>query len=107
MYHDYDFTIDMKCILLTYVAAQMWLLARLLPLIVGDWIPKLDDRWENFRLLMKAVDRLFAPDITVDNVAYLNRIISEHHHEFVRLYPGQSVIPKMHYMIHMPRLIYE
>uniref|UniRef100_A0A1X7TV16 Uncharacterized protein n=1 Tax=Amphimedon queenslandica TaxID=400682 RepID=A0A1X7TV16_AMPQE len=32
-------------------------------------------------------------------------LISEHHSNFMTLYPQQSVTPKMHYMVHMPRLI--
>ena len=87
------------------VAAQMWLLARILPIIVGDYVPNDDDRWENFLLLMDIVDRLFCPKITEDDAMYVKWLISDHHKEFVRLYPDSSVIPKMHFMIHTPHLM--
>ena len=45
------------------------------------------------------MDLLFAPFSSSDGVAYLARLISEHHHEFSKLYPSHSIIPKMHFMI--------
>lgn len=87
------------------LAAQMWLLGRILPLLVGSMVPKDDSRWLNFLQMMEIVDILFAPFSSRDGVAYLARLISEHHHEFSNLYPSNAVIPKMHFMVHMPRLI--
>lgn len=91
------------------LAAQMWLLGRILPLIVGGLVDsedlKEDFRWQNFLLLMDIVDLLFAPMSKSDHVAHLAAQIEDHHLEFVRLYPTSSVIPKMHFMVHMPRLI--
>ena len=83
----------------------MWLLGRILPLVIGDLVPEHDAKWENFLLIMRIVDLLFAPAITQDLVEYLARLIQEHHSTFRELYPNQSIIPKMHFMVHMPRLI--
>ena len=88
-----------------YAAAQMWLLGRTLPIIIGDLIPETDEKWLNYLLLMEIVDRLFSPKISHDSVAYLTALISDHHNDFVQLYPDESVIPKFHSMVHMPRLI--
>ncbi len=85
-----------------HVAAQMWLLGRLLPLAVGPKVPADDERWVNFILLMKIVGYLFSPK---DDAAYLQALISDHHEEFCRAYPEASVMPKMHFMVHMPRLM--
>ena len=85
----------------------MWLLGRILPLIIGDLVPEDDDKWLNYNVLMEIVDRLFAPQISEDSVAYLAVLISDHHNAFVKIYPNESVIPKMHSMVHMPRLILE
>ena len=87
------------------IAAQAWLLARILPLLVGDYIPDDDERWENFLRMMDIVDRLFSPKISEDDATYIKWLISDHHQEFCRLYPTMSVIPKMHFMLHMPRLM--
>ena len=88
-----------------YIASQMWLLGRVLPLIIGDCIPDDDKHWLLFLRLMVIVDLLFAPSIPQDYVSYLSALISDHHHDFKRLYPSYSIIPKMHFMVHMPRLI--
>ena len=90
---------------LLLIAAQAWLLARILPLLVGDYIPDDDERWENYLRMMDIVDRLFSPKISEDDATYIKWLISDHHQEFCRLYPTMSVIPKMHFMLHMPRLM--
>ena len=89
----------------THTAAQMWLLGRILPLVIGDLVPRGDVKWENYLKLMKIVDILFAPAITGDILSYLEWAIESHHIEFTKLYPRKSVIPKMHFMVHMPRLM--
>lgn len=83
----------------------MWLLGRILPLVIGDYVPDDDERWLNYLMLMDVVDLLFCPQISEDNVVYLAALISDHHENFSKLYPTSSVIPKMHFMVHMPRLI--
>lgn len=88
-------------------AAQMWLLGRILPLVIGDLVERGDVNWENFLTMMRIVDLLFAPVITGDLLAHLGQVIEGHHQEFMKLYPGQSIIPKMHFMVHMPRLMKE
>lgn len=54
---------------------------------------------------MEIVDILFAQAITIDLLQYLARLIEGHHLGFTNLYPSESVIPKMHFMVHMPRLM--
>ena len=43
-----------------------------------------------------------APSIKKEDVAYLRILIQEHHMLFRELYPDASIIPKMHYSIHVP-----
>ena len=83
----------------------MYILGRLLPLLMGKFIPKEDTRWENYLVLLHITDYLLAPSIHPDEVAHLKALIEDHHSTFAKLYPEASVIPKMHYMVHMPRLI--
>ena len=87
------------------LASQMWTLGRLLPFMVGKFIQRDDEHWENFIILLQITDYLLDPEITADEVAHLKVLIESHHCAFVSLHPGCSVIPKMHYMVHMPRLI--
>ncbi len=83
----------------------MWALGRLLPYVVGKYVPEGDEWWENYLLMLEITDYLLAPEITPDEVAHLKVLIETHHTAFVDLYPEASVIPKMHYLVHMPRLI--
>ena len=93
--------VDISC----HVAAQMLLLAKVLPLAIGNRVPTDDDRWMNFIRMREIVSYLFCPKVAEDDAAYLQALISDHHTEFRHIYPGRSVIPKMHFMIHMPRLM--
>ena len=85
----------------------MHLFGRSLPLIVGDFKPDDDEYWQLFLQLMDIVDHLFSPKISAEHTIYVAILIREHHQEFSRLYPDQSIIPKTHFMIHMPRLVRE
>ena len=87
------------------VAAHwMWLFGRILPLIIRSKIPEDDKHWSNFLGMLEIVDRLFCPSLE-DDAAYLQALIGDHYQEFCHLYSDKSVIPKMHFMVHMPRLM--
>lgn len=88
-------------------AAQMLLLMKLLPLIIGNHVPSDDESWQCYLLMVKIVNYLFSPSVSEDHAAYLQALISDHHSQFLQVYPGESVIPKMHNMVHMPRLMIE
>jgi len=87
-----------------FTASQMWLLGRILAILVGDCIDDDDDDecWNLFLKLMDIVDILISPCVSDDYAAYVATL---HHHEFCRIYPTCSVIPKMHFMVHMGRLM--
>ena len=55
--------------------------------------------------LVEIVDLLMAPAISEDEVAELGVLIHQHHTLFAQLYGNSSVLPKHHFMIHIPRLI--
>ena len=69
----------------------MWL-----PAVVG---PTQDENWCN---VLRITTYQFALKITSDEANYLE-ILSEQHHE--TFYSDESITPKFHYMVHMPRLI--
>ena len=88
-------------------ASQMWMLGRFLPLMIGADIPADDECWMSFSLLLRIMQYLFAPKLDEDDLAIVQEMIMDHHHHFASLYPTHLIIPKLHYLIHMPRLIYE
>ena len=79
-------------------ASQMWLLARLLPLLVGDLIPRDYVQWVCFLKLFKICDICTAPSVSPDIAAFLEVLIEEHHSLFSQLYGSNLIIPKMHFM---------
>mgnify|MGYP002803833386 FL=1 len=83
----------------------MWCLAINLPLMIGGLVPDNDEHWALFCDLLEIIRIIFAPAVSHNLVAYLQVLIQGHHERFKELYPGCPIIPKMHYMIHMPRAI--
>ena len=86
-------------------AVQMWVLACYLPVMVGKYVQTDDEYWDNYLTLLHITDYVVAPEITIDEVAYLKILIEEHQKAFVVLYPEANVIPKQHYLIHTPYLV--
>ena len=83
----------------------MWTLARYLPILIGSYIPIDDEFWDNFITLLDITDYLVAPQLSIDEAAFLKCLIEEHHVKFTELYPTSTVLPKMHYLTHAGRLI--
>ena len=86
-------------------ASQMWLLARIFPLLVGDLISRDDQNWLCYLKLLKICEMCNAPVLSEDSAAFLELLIEEHHQQFINLYPTASIIPKMHFMVHFPQQI--
>jgi len=90
-----------------FSATQCWFLGHHLPLMIGSMVPEDDEHWICFTLLLHIMLYLFAPKLTEDDLGILQVLIMDHHHSFVSLYPDHSIIPKQHYLMHTPRLIYK
>jgi hypothetical protein len=83
----------------------MWNFAILLPLMIGDKIPEDDPKWECFLLLLE-ITKVCTARITSSKACdYLRALIADHHRLFKSCYPGVMFTPKMHYMVHFPRLL--
>ena len=86
-------------------ASQTILLCRILPFLIGDKVPEDDELWHCFLLLLKIIDLVVSPHISIDNCGLLKVLIEEHHFVFKSVYPNSSIIPKMHFMTHYPEQI--
>ena len=80
----------------------MWCLVRLLPLLIGELVDYEEIHWECFKLILTVMNYAFAPVTSVDAALYLKMIINEHHHLFKDGYPNSPIIPKQHYIVHLP-----
>lgn len=56
-------------------------------------------------MLLEINDSVYSPIVNVDTIGILEGLTEEHHVIFLILYPGRSVIPKMHYMVYYPSQI--
>lgn len=83
----------------------MWALAINLPLMIGDKVPTTDEKWECYLLLLDILQLCTTRVASSAQAGYLEALISDHHQLFIRCYPGVSITPKMHYMIHFPQQI--
>lgn len=83
----------------------MWNLAVHFPLMIGDLIPEDDSEWDCFLLLLEILQICVSWIISVDLVAYLDVLIEKYLCAFRECYPHIRIIPKQHYMIHLPSQI--
>ncbi|XP_040073555.1 uncharacterized protein LOC115323428 [Ixodes scapularis] len=86
-------------------AAEKLCLFRFFSLLVGDVVPKDDDAYSVYLALRRIVDIVCAPQLTTNTIPYLKVLISDFYSAFTQVFPEVNVIPKMHYLIHYPRLI--
>lgn len=61
-----------------------------------------DDYWDNYLELLRIMEFLFVPVITYSQLEYLQALIEDYLTNFRSLYPDRPLVPKMHYLIHMP-----
>jgi hypothetical protein len=69
---------------------------------MGDFVEREDEKWLCIRMLWNIVQICTAREISVDDVNYLRVLIEDHHRLFSNIYPESSIIPKMHYLVHVP-----
>ena len=81
-------------------AAQTISLTRNLPLLIADKIPEDDPNWVSFLLLIRICQIALSPVLSRDTVPYLRILVEEKLTALTKLYPGSSIKPKMHYMLH-------
>ena len=86
-------------------ATQLWCLAKL-PLLLGGYVVESDPHWQNFLLMLTITDYAFSLVSSKEIIGYLKTLIQEHHDAFCELYPDASVIPKQHYIVHLPEIMY-
>lgn len=99
----YDYMLHKTCIL--YIATKMWTLARYLPLLIGRRVPEGDLHWEHYLELLDILELVLSQVVRPDTPAYLQVVLESHLTQFQCLYPNAPVIPKMHFLVHIPRYL--
>ena len=83
-------------------ASQMWLLARLLPFYVADYVDFDNEKWQCFAVLLRIVSTVLSPGIAKDQISHLRLDINFYLQLFKRSFSEVPVIPKQHYLLHVP-----
>lgn len=88
------------------VAAQMWTIATILPLAIGDCVPVDHPAWECFLTLLK-ISKICTAKVIPPRIAefYLSSLIEQYLQQFKECFPSVHMTPKMHYMVHFPQQI--
>ena len=86
---------------LRQTASQMWLLARMLPFLIGNLVDTTSSMWDCFILLLKITSIITSTQIREEQLPYLEQCVAFHLQLFRKLFPGKNCIPKQHYLIHM------
>ena len=87
-------------------AAQIWTLAINLPLMIGVKVTRNDPRWFCLTVLLEICRLIFLTSITSFQLNQLEFLIDEFLTDFKYNF-GRRIIPKMHHLIHYPRIIRE
>lgn len=92
---------------LKYKAVQARLFLRLLPFILCTVIPDDDEYYCLITELIEICQIVFAPVISLSTINLLKLKIGEHLLNFKNQFPNVNIIPKQHYLIHIPSMIKE
>ena len=85
-------------------AVEKWCLFRLLPLLIGDVVGAEDKIWQLYILGREICEIVLAPILDPAWLPYLELLIS-HHHTLLKDVAPKAFIPKMHFIVHYPRLL--
>ena len=80
--------------------AEMHLLLRIFPLLVGHFVPEEDENWRNFIDFLEVLDFILAPSLNNGEINHMTDMISNFLEDFFALYPDLSRKPKSHFLIH-------
>ena len=83
----------------------MWTLSTLLPLMIGDKVKADDKYWECYLTLLEITKYCTARILSPGSADYVAVLLEVHHQLFRACYPYKNMTPKLHYMVHLPRLI--
>ena len=90
---------------LKYKAAQARLFLRLLPFYIAHLIDTDEEHYLFLIQLIQIVQIIFSPVIKLNTIQHLKQLISEHLMQFKHLFPDKNIVPKQHYLVHVPSMI--
>lgn len=86
-------------------AAENLCFFRFFSFLVGDKVPRENSAYQVYLELRAIVDIILAPQVSEGAAAYLKVCIEDFYKAFRETFSDVNIIPKMHYVIHYPRLL--
>ena len=86
-------------------AAQIWMLARMLPFLLHDLVPQHGAHFDCWRLHLRILFAAAAPEAHPATLPHLRNAIDEHHAQFRLCSPNVDITPKLHFYVHLPGVI--
>ncbi|XP_070529955.1 uncharacterized protein [Cardiocondyla obscurior] len=83
---------------------KMLCFVRLFGIFVGDLVYEDNPYWQLYLLMRQILDVILAKKLSKGSISYLKVLIQEHHELFISL-AGESLTPKLHFLIHYPTII--
>ena len=81
--------------------SQMWCFIRIMPFLVGHFIPEGNAHWDLFLHVLDMVECICAPAVAEGGIGYMRGVIEDCLDLFKELYPEHVTLPKMHYITHL------
>jgi hypothetical protein len=70
--------------------------------MLGPLVEEQIKPWNCLKKLWNIVQICTSPEINCEDIALLRSLIQGHHELFKEAYPNATIIPKHHYLIHVP-----
>ena len=86
-------------------AARSWCLLRLLPIMIGSYVPENDAHWLFLIELKDIVEICFSYKLSESHISYFRLKIQDHLCSFLDLFPNTKLLPKHHFLLHYPDAI--
>ncbi|XP_060782162.1 uncharacterized protein LOC132889550 isoform X1 [Neoarius graeffei] len=86
-------------------AHENWCLLRLLPFLIGSFVPDDEPAWLVLMDLKDIVELVFGPVHNDESISYLHSKIIEHRTRYKALFPDVQLLPKHHLVEHYPVLM--
>ena len=86
---------------LKQTARQIAVLSHILPYLVGHKVTKNDLKWIIYIRLLQIQQLVTSPTVTVETQISLSTLIVRHNSNFLELFPNESFLPKIYYLVHL------
>lgn len=88
-----------------FSASEMLCFVKNFRYIVGELVPKNNLIWKFYLSLLEITEVVTAAEITSSKIMYLEQLVTDHLEMYLALFPGRTLKPKHHLLLHYPNTI--